>query len=166
VIDSLTARETSLASTGVFPQSLWNDTDTLAYFISFRTYALGCMATTVPSIALQSLSLTHMPPKQMVLHNQEQLNAEPLILAPPQRKSIEGAIRETCRIRKWELLPFNRPGQGAASSRKFGIVCLVRQNLTALARRQSRASHAQPQPLGLSLQKVILDRGLGRTLPH
>jgi REP element-mobilizing transposase RayT len=90
---------------------MWNDTDTpLAYFISFRTYGTWLHGDKRGSIDRfhNRYRSPYMPANaKWYRYNQEQLNAEPLILAPQQRKSIEGAIRETCRIRKWALLAFN-----------------------------------------------------------
>src|SRR6266496_478022 len=90
---------------------MWNDTDTpLAYFISFRTYGTWLHGDKRGSIDRfhNRYRSPYLPPnKKWLQYNQQQLKTKPLILRAKQRKSIEVAIRETCRIRKWSLLAFN-----------------------------------------------------------
>jgi len=90
---------------------MWNDTDTpLAYFISFRTYG-----TWLHGDKRGSIDRNHNlygspyiePNERWRRHNQFILKAKPLILNPKQRRVVDEAIRETCRIRKWSLLAVN-----------------------------------------------------------
>jgi REP element-mobilizing transposase RayT len=90
---------------------MWNDTDTpLAFFISFRTYGTWLHGDKRGSIDRfhNRYGSPYMPPNETWrTYNQQQLKTEPLILGSSQRKSVEAAIRETCKIRKWSLLAFN-----------------------------------------------------------
>jgi REP element-mobilizing transposase RayT len=90
---------------------MWNDTDIpLAYLISFRTYGTWLHGDKRGSIDRfhNRYRSPYIPPNaKWHRYNQEQLKTEPLILGARQRKSIEAAIRETCKIRKWSLLAFN-----------------------------------------------------------
>lgn len=90
---------------------MWNDTDApLAYFISFRsngTWLHGDKRGSIDRFHNRYRSLYIPPNEKWHKYNQQQLKADPLILTPRQRKSIETAIRETCEIRKWSLLAFN-----------------------------------------------------------
>ncbi len=90
---------------------MWNDTDTpLAYFISFRTYGTWLHGDQRGSIDRfhNRYRSPYMPPNaNWHRYNQQQLRTSPLILGAHQRKSIEAAIRETCKIRYWSLLAFN-----------------------------------------------------------
>jgi REP element-mobilizing transposase RayT len=90
---------------------MWNDTDTpLAYFISIRTYGTWLHGDKRGSIDRfhNRYNTPYIPPNaNWHRYNQQQLKARPLILGASQRKSIEAAIRETCKIRKWALRAFN-----------------------------------------------------------
>ena len=90
---------------------MWNDTETpLAYFISFRTYGTWLHGDKRGSIDRHHnrFGSPYIPPnKEWRNYNQKQLRAKPLVLKSRQRKAIEAAIRETCKIRKWALLAFN-----------------------------------------------------------
>ena len=90
---------------------MWNDTDTpLAFFISFRTYGTWLHGDKRGSIDRfhNRYGSPYIPPnKNWHRYNQQQLKTKPLILGTSQRKAIETAIRETCKIRKWSLLAFN-----------------------------------------------------------
>ena len=90
---------------------MWNDTDTpLAYFISFRTYGTWLHGDKRGSIDRfhNRYRSPYMPPNaKWHRYNQQQLKTAPLILGARQRKAIEAAIRETCKIRCWLLLAFN-----------------------------------------------------------
>jgi hypothetical protein len=90
---------------------MWNNTDTpLAYFISFRTYGTWLHGDERGSIDRfhNRYRSPYLPPNPTWhRYNQQQLKAPPLILGAKQRRVIEDAIRETCRIRKWVLLAFN-----------------------------------------------------------
>ena len=90
---------------------MWNNTDTpLAYFISFRTYGTWLHGDERGSIdRFHNVYGTPYiaPNKRWHAYNQTQLKTDPLILGAQQRKTIELAIRETCKFRKWSLLAFN-----------------------------------------------------------
>ena len=90
---------------------MWNYTDTpLAYLISFRTYGTWLHGDERGSIDRfhNRYRSPYIPPNaRWHCYNQQQLRTKPLILAASQRKAIEAALRETCGIRKWELLAFN-----------------------------------------------------------
>jgi REP element-mobilizing transposase RayT len=90
---------------------MWNDTDTpLAYFISFRTYGTWLHGDKRGSIDRfhNRYRSSYIPPNEKWRdYNAQGLRAEPLILKARHRKSIEGAIRETCNIRKWFLQAIN-----------------------------------------------------------
>ena len=90
---------------------MWNDTDIpLAYFISLRTYGTWLHGDQRGSIDRfhNRYRSPYIPPNaNWHRYNQEQLKAEPLILGAPQRRSIDFAIRDTCKIRNWALLAFN-----------------------------------------------------------
>jgi len=90
---------------------MWNDTDTpLAYFISFRSYGTWLHGDKRGSIDrfhnqyggpyLPRIDAWH-------CHNRKQLKTDPFILGARERRSVEKAIRETCRIRKWHLQAVN-----------------------------------------------------------
>ncbi len=90
---------------------MWNDTDTpLAYFISFRTYGTWLHGDRRGSIdRFHNLygSPYIEPNERWRRYKQELLKAKRLILSPRQRRIVDEAIRETCRIRKWSLLALN-----------------------------------------------------------
>jgi REP element-mobilizing transposase RayT len=90
---------------------MWNDTDTpLAYFISFRSYGTwlhGDKRGSIDRFHNQYRSPYIPPNENWRRYNQQQLKTKPLILKAAPRKAIEIAIRETCRIREWDLLAFN-----------------------------------------------------------
>lgn len=90
---------------------MWNDTDTpLAYFISFRTRGTWLHGDKRGSIDRfhNRHGSPYLPPNpNWHRYTQEQLKIQPLILKSAQRKAVEAAIRETCRIRQWSLLAFN-----------------------------------------------------------
>jgi REP element-mobilizing transposase RayT len=90
---------------------MWNDTETpLAYFISFRTYA-----TWLHGDKRGSIDRFHNAYRSPYIsqntrwrdYNKQQLRAEPLILKARQRRSIERAIRDTCKVREWLLQAVN-----------------------------------------------------------
>ena len=90
---------------------MWNDTDTpLAYFISFRSYGTwlhGDRRGAIDRFHNQYRSPYLPPNKAWHRYNKKQLKTAPMILKARARKSVELAIRETCRMRKWSLLAFN-----------------------------------------------------------
>src|SRR5258705_4084644 len=90
---------------------MWNDTDTpLACLISFRTYGTWLHGDKRGSIDRfhNRYRSPYIPPNEKWhQYKQQLLKSKPLILKARQRKSIEAAIRETCKIRQWSLLAFN-----------------------------------------------------------
>jgi len=90
---------------------MWNDTDTpLAYFISFRSYGTWLHGDKRGSIDRfhNTYGSPYLPPNDTwQRHNRKQLKTKPLKLRAKERQSVEKAIRETCRIRKWDLKAFN-----------------------------------------------------------
>ena len=90
---------------------MWNDTDIpLAYLISFRSYGTWLHGDERGSIDRfhNRYGSPYIPANDnWRRYNREQLRTRPLILAAPQRKTIEAAIRETCDFRKWSLFAFN-----------------------------------------------------------
>jgi REP element-mobilizing transposase RayT len=90
---------------------MWNDTDTpLAYFISFRSYGTWLHGDERGSIDRfnNRYRAPYLPANEKWRnYNQRQLKAEPSILKAKHRKSVEAAIRETCKIRNWLLLALN-----------------------------------------------------------
>ena len=90
---------------------MWNDTDTpLAYFISFRTYGTWLHGDKRGSIDRfhNSYRSPYITQNETWRHyNEERLKTEPMILKAKQRRSIEVAVRETCKIRKWLLQAIN-----------------------------------------------------------
>jgi REP element-mobilizing transposase RayT len=90
---------------------MWNDTNTpLAYLISFRTYGTWLHGDKRGSIDRHHnrYGSPYLPPnKKWHQHNQQQLKMQPLILGASQRESIEVAVHDTCKIRKWALLASN-----------------------------------------------------------
>ena len=90
---------------------MWNDTDTpLAYFISFRTYG-----TWLHGDQRGSINRFHngygdpylAPNKSWQQYNRKRLKTDPFILGARERRAVDKAIRETCRIRKWHLQALN-----------------------------------------------------------
>jgi REP element-mobilizing transposase RayT len=90
---------------------MWNDTDTpLAYFISFRTYGTwlhGDKRGSIDRFHNVYGSPYIEPNEPWRRYKQQLLKAKPLVLSSRQRRAVEHAIRETCRIRKWSLLAIN-----------------------------------------------------------
>lgn len=90
---------------------MWNNTDTpLAYFISFRTcgtWLHGDKRGSIDRFNNQYRS-PYIPANANWQHyNRQRLRVDPLILGARQRRSVEAAIQETCRIRKWSLEAIN-----------------------------------------------------------
>lgn len=90
---------------------MWNDTDTpLAYFISFRSYGTwlnGDKRGSIDHFSNQYGTPYLAPNETWQRHEKERLKAAPLILGARQRASVERAIRETSKIRGWDLQAFN-----------------------------------------------------------
>ena len=87
---------------------MWNDTDIpRAYFITFRTYGSWLHGDERGSInrhhnAYNSAKINAEPAWHA--KNSERLKNEPVVLNGKQRRAVEQAIRETCRIRGWGIL--------------------------------------------------------------
>jgi REP element-mobilizing transposase RayT len=118
---------------------MWNDTDIpLAYLISFRTYGTWLHGDKRGSIDRfhNRYRSPYIPPNaKWHRYNQEQLKTEPLILGARQRKSIEAAIRETCKIRKWSLLAFN-----VRTNHVHTVVCAERKSELVLTAFKANAT--------------------------
>src|SRR6267154_6875756 len=86
---------------------MWNDTDIpLAYLITFRCYGTWLHGDKRGSIdrfhnAYKSPYIE--PNPRWHRHNAQALEGEPVILDARRRTSVERAIRETCKLRKWHL---------------------------------------------------------------
>jgi REP element-mobilizing transposase RayT len=90
---------------------MWNDTETpLAYLISFRSYSTwlhGDKRSSIDRFHNRYGDPYLSPNETWQRHNQSQLKTEPFVLGARERGSVEKAIRETSRIRKWHLQAFN-----------------------------------------------------------
>ena len=88
-----------------------NDTDIpLAYLITFRSYGSwlhGDERGSVDRFHNRYTTPYALPNQNRREHNQGLLKAEPVILNAAQRASVEAAVRETCKFRKWRLRAFN-----------------------------------------------------------
>ena len=86
---------------------MWNDTDTpLAYLFTFRCYGTwlhGDERTSVDRFH-HKYGAPRIPPNETWRkYNERQLKREPVILNSEQRRSVEDAIREVCKVRHWSL---------------------------------------------------------------
>ena len=90
---------------------MWNDTDTpLAYLITIRTYGTWLHGDARGSTnRFRNIYGTPFLPKEdnWLAINQARLKDPPLILNAQMRKCVEKAIRETCRIRGWNMNAVN-----------------------------------------------------------
>jgi REP element-mobilizing transposase RayT len=90
---------------------MWNDTDTpLAYLISFRTYGTWLHGDERGSTNRfrNNYGDPHVSAnKGWHRYNRKRLKTDPFFLGPRERGSVDQAIRETCRIRKWHLQALN-----------------------------------------------------------
>ena len=90
---------------------MWNDTETpLAYFISFRSYGTWLHGDQRGSIDRfnNRYGDPYLPANEAWQdYNRKQLKTDPFILGARERRAVEKAIRETCKIRKWDLQAFN-----------------------------------------------------------
>ena len=90
---------------------MWNDTETpLAYFISIRTYGTWLHGDKRGSIdRFHNRYRSPYIPRNVKWHryNQQCLKTKPFVLGARERRSVEVAIRETCKIRNWTLMAFN-----------------------------------------------------------
>jgi REP element-mobilizing transposase RayT len=101
----------STLSRKVLHPHMWNDTDTpLAYLVTFRAYGTWLHGDKRGSIDRfhNRYGDPYLPLNETWLrHNQQSLKTVPFALSARQRRSIEAAIRETCRIRNWRLHALN-----------------------------------------------------------
>ena len=87
---------------------MWNDTDIpLAYLITFRTYGSWLHGDPRGSVSRHkntygSAKLRH--ERNWLETNTSRLKDEPVILTGTQRQCVKRSNRETCEIRKWDLL--------------------------------------------------------------
>jgi REP element-mobilizing transposase RayT len=90
---------------------MWNDTDTpLAYLITFRTYGTWLHGDARGSVSRfrNVYGTRRLPPEKNWLEiNIKRLKREIVTLNARQRKSVEKAVRETCKKRGWALLAIN-----------------------------------------------------------
>lgn len=130
---------------------MWNYRDTpLAYLISFRTYGTwlhGDKRGSTDRFHNRYRSPHIGPSKQWQGYNRRLLKAEPLILGPNQRAAVETAIRDTCRMREWELLALNvRTNHAHAVVTANLTPELVLNAFKANATRRLRQSRLWPHP--------------------
>jgi REP element-mobilizing transposase RayT len=130
---------------------MWNDTDTpLAYFISFRSYGTwlhgdqrGSTDRLHNGYGAPYLS----PNKFWQQYNRKRLKTDPFILGSRERRSVDKAIRETCRIRKWHLQALNvrtnHVHTVVTANRKPGVVLnAFKANATSQLRQDQLWSHS------------------------
>jgi len=90
---------------------MWNNTDIpLAYIITFRTYGTWLHGDGRGSIdRFHNLYGSPRIASNTNWHafNEKSLKTKPLVLDAGQRKSVELAVSETCRIRNWSLRASN-----------------------------------------------------------
>ena len=90
---------------------MWNDTEIpLGYLITFRCYGTWLHGDTRGSIDRfhNRYKSSYIPPnKRWHERNAHVLVGRPVLLGAFQRKSVENAIRETCRFRTWHLHALN-----------------------------------------------------------
>lgn len=90
---------------------MWNDTDfPLAYFITFRCYGTWLHGDKRGSTNRfrNRYGSRHLPPEETWLEiNKNRLKRDPVLLNEKQRACVTKAIRETCRIREWNLYALN-----------------------------------------------------------
>src|SRR6266446_6799381 len=94
---------------GYKTRPVWNDTDApLAYLISFRSYGTwlhGDERGSIDRFHNRYKSPYINPNPKWQAYNEQRLRTAPLLLEAQHRKAVEGAIRETCDLRKWWLQP-------------------------------------------------------------
>ena len=90
---------------------MWNDTDTpLAYLISFRSYGTwlhGDQRGSTDRFHNRYRDPYLPPDKAWQRYHRKRLKSDPFVLGTKERRSVDKAIRETCRIRKWHLHAVN-----------------------------------------------------------
>jgi len=90
---------------------MWNDTDIpLAYLITFRSHGMwlhGDERGSVNRFRNQYKSRRLPPEKKWVETNTQRLKGEVVILDAAQRSCVDEAVRETCKVRHWDLHAMN-----------------------------------------------------------
>src|SRR5678816_3346167 len=82
----------------------------LGYLISFRAYGTWLHGDTRGSIDRFHNRYGDpylLPDVQWKQYNFKQIKTDPFILRAKERRSVEKGIRETCKIRKWDLQALN-----------------------------------------------------------
>ena len=130
---------------------MWNDTDTpLAYLISFRSYGTWLHGDERGSI--DRFHNGYRDPylssnKAWQRYNRNRLKTDPFILGPRERRCVDVAIRETCRIRKWHLQALkvrtNHVHTVVTANREPGLVLnALKANATRQLRQDQLWSHS------------------------
>ena len=90
---------------------MWNDADIpLAYLITFRSYGTWLHGDERGSVNRfrNQFNARRLPPERTWLAiNTQRLKGDVVLLNAAQRDCVEDAVRETCRIRKWDLQAVN-----------------------------------------------------------
>src|SRR5437764_13190571 len=90
---------------------MWNDTDIpLAYLLTFRSYGTwlhGDERGSVNRFRNQFKSRRLPPDRTWLAINIQRLKGDVVLLNAAQRDCVKDAVRETCRIRKWDLQAVN-----------------------------------------------------------
>jgi REP element-mobilizing transposase RayT len=129
---------------------MWNDTDSpLAYLISFRTYGTwlhGDQRGSTNRFRNRYGDLHLSPNKGWHGHNRKRLKTDPFLLGPRERRSVDRAIRETCRTRQWHLQALNVRTNHVhtvvtADSKPGLVLNALKANATRQLRRDQLWSH-------------------------
>src|SRR3989442_497769 len=90
---------------------MWNDTDIpLAHLITFRCYGTWLHGDDRGSVDREHNLYKEpyaSPNEKRQRHNRNALKSQPVVLDATRRASIEKAIRETCKRRRWALQAVN-----------------------------------------------------------
>jgi REP element-mobilizing transposase RayT len=155
---------------------MWNDTDVpLAYFISFRSYGTWLHGDARGSIDRFNnvYGAPYIPPNpNWHRYNQKQLRGKPLILGSKHRRLIEEAIKETCSIRKWDLLAFNVRTNHVhtvvvANKKTETVLKAFKANATRKLREEGLWSYAfSPWARKGSKRKLWTEKSVGRAIDY
>jgi REP element-mobilizing transposase RayT len=156
---------------------MWNDTDTpLAYFISFRTYATWLHGDQRGSIDRyhNRYRSPYLPAnREWQKYIQQQLRANPFKLNARHRVSVEGSIREACRIRKWQLEAVNVRTNHvhtvvAAGQKKAAVVLnALKANATRQLRKDGLWDHSfSPWAAKGSKRRLWNERSVARAVDY
>jgi REP element-mobilizing transposase RayT len=130
---------------------MWNDTDTpLAYLISFRTYGTWLHGDRRGSTNRfrNGYGDPHLSANTgWNRYNRKRLKTDPFFLGPRERRLVDEAIRETCRIRKWHLQAINVRTNHVhtvvtADSKPGLVLNALKANATRQLRRNQLWSHS------------------------